>query len=55
MSKLFAVFIPIISIIITTLIITHINIEAKKNNKKQLYVILGLGILIFFLIFFMNK
>lgn len=55
MSKFFAVFIPMISIIITTLFITNKKIEFKKNNKKYLYVISVLGILILFLIFFITK
>ncbi|WP_422487038.1 hypothetical protein [Gudongella sp. DL1XJH-153] len=48
MSKLFAVFLPIISIVITTLVIVfYKNNSSETTSKKTKFLWIGFGILMF--------
>lgn len=59
MSKLFAIIIPIFSILITTLVIVLSKDNGSTRiNKKRNLVLLGMGLLVFLLIagvFFLFK
>jgi len=56
MSKIFAVFIPIFSIIITTLFIAFSNNKPNENvNSKSYLILLIIGIFLFLGVFFFLK
>jgi hypothetical protein len=52
MPLFFAIFIPLIAIIVTTLLISFMEKQGKTVSIKYIYPALGLGIIVFLLVVF---
>ncbi len=51
MSKFFAVYLPILAVLMTTLVIVLLTHEQLQVSRKTMLVFLGAGVLVFLLVY----